>query len=105
MREKSNCVEHHTIKRRAVSSAMALGLDQNFYVFVLPLVLLEIFIYGYAFTAEWRSCQVALGLLGLFWCFAALWVEIRLEQVYPGFNYAKPPEMSAYRLEERYKRI
>lgn len=78
-------------------NAMVLGLEQNFYVFVLPLVLLEIGIYGYAFTAEWRTCQVTLGLLGLFWCFAALWVEIRLEQVHPGFNYLKPPEMKAYR--------
>lgn len=45
------------------------------------------------------ECQVALGLLGLFWCFAALWVEVRLEQVYPGFDYAAPqdPEMKAYK--------
>lgn len=78
---------------------MAFGLDENFYIWVLPLVLLEIVIYAYAFTSDWRTCQVTLGLLGLFWCFAALWVEIRLEQVYPGFNYAKPqdPEMKAYK--------
>ncbi|CAE7605680.1 Vkorc1l1 [Symbiodinium natans] len=80
---------------------MPLGLDSNFYVWVLPLVLAEIVLYAYAFTAELRTCQVVLGLLGLFWCFAALWVEIRLEVVYPHFDYATPPpgdpEMKSYR--------
>ncbi|CAJ1424676.1 unnamed protein product [Effrenium voratum] len=76
-----------------------MALEENFYKWVLPLVFAEILIYVYAFTSELRTCQVALGLLGLFWCFAALWVEIRLEQVYPGFEYDKPtdPEMKAYK--------
>eukprot|EP00931_Biecheleriopsis_adriatica_P106078 TRINITY_DN80593_c0_g1_i1.p1 TRINITY_DN80593_c0_g1~~TRINITY_DN80593_c0_g1_i1.p1 ORF type:complete len:269 (+),score=55.27 TRINITY_DN80593_c0_g1_i1:37-843(+) len=78
---------------------MALGLDSNFYTWVLPMVLVETVLYAYAFTAELRTCQVVMGLLGLYWCFAALWVEVKLEQTYPGFNYEKPvdPEMKAYK--------
>jgi vitamin-K-epoxide reductase (warfarin-sensitive) len=79
---------------------MPLGLDQNFYTIVLPLVVAESVLYWIAFSsAEWRTYQVYLGLLGLWWCFAALWVEINIEHTYPGFDYEHPvdPEMKAYR--------
>jgi len=66
---------------------------------VLPLVLLESVLFGKAFSSDLRSYQVYMGLLGLWWCFAALWVEIKIEQKYPGFNYENPvdPEMKAYK--------
>lgn len=78
---------------------MPLGLDGNFYKMVLPLILIESVIFAYAFTSGLRTCQVVLGLLGLWWCFAALWVEVKIEQAYPGFDYDNPvdPEMKLYR--------
>lgn len=78
---------------------MPLGLDDNFYRKVLPLVVIETFLYGYAFTSDWRTFQVVLGLVGLWWCCAALWVEISIEKAYPHFEYDNPvdPEMKAYR--------
>merc|ERR1719436_1953181 len=78
---------------------MPLGLDRNFYLKVLPLVVTESCFFAYAFASDLRTCQVVLGLLGLWWCFAALWVEIRIEQAYPGFQYDAPadPAMKAYR--------
>ncbi|CAE8709855.1 unnamed protein product [Polarella glacialis] len=78
---------------------MAYGLDGNFYNWVLPMIVVETVLFAYAFASDLRTCQVVIGLLGLYWCFAALWVEIKLEQVYPGFNYERPqdPEMKAYR--------
>jgi uncharacterized membrane protein len=74
-----------------------LGLDANFYRIVLPLVLAEIVLWGYALELGGRACQVLLGLHGLWWCFAALWVEVKLAQTYPGFDYANPPVMEPYR--------
>jgi len=81
------------------SKTMALGLDGYFWKFVLPLVVLESAIYACAFTSDLRTYQVYLGLLGLWWCFAALWVEIKIEHAYPGFDYEKPvdPQMKAYK--------
>eukprot|EP00933_Yihiella_yeosuensis_P066788 TRINITY_DN71257_c0_g1_i1.p1 TRINITY_DN71257_c0_g1~~TRINITY_DN71257_c0_g1_i1.p1 ORF type:complete len:266 (+),score=25.51 TRINITY_DN71257_c0_g1_i1:29-799(+) len=76
-----------------------MALDRNFFIWVLPMVLAETLLFVYAFTSDLRTCQVVLGLLGLYWCLAALWVEVKLEQVYPGFDYANPedPEMKSYR--------
>lgn len=78
---------------------MPLGLDAHFYKMVLPLVVLDSLFYTYAFTSDLRTCQVVLGLVGLWWCFAALWVEVKIEQVYPGFDYENPvdPQMKAYK--------
>jgi len=78
---------------------MPLGLDRNFYTIVLPLVVLESVLYWKAFVSDLRTYQVYLGLLGVWWCFAALWVEISIEHAYPGFDYENPvdPEMKAYR--------
>merc|ERR1719162_2642708 len=78
---------------------MPLGLDSHFYKFTLPLVVFDAAFYGYAFTSDFRTCQVVLGLVGLWWCLAALWVEVKIEHTYPGFDYEKPvdPEMKAYR--------
>jgi len=76
-----------------------LGLDDHTTKFVLPLVAADCALFAYAFASDLRTCQVVLGLLGLWWCFAALWVEVRLERVYPGFDYDAPadPEMKAYK--------
>jgi vitamin-K-epoxide reductase (warfarin-sensitive) len=62
-------------------------------------VLVQIGIWRLAYDADPRGRQSILGLLGLWWCIAALWVEIKIEQTYPGFQYDKPedPEMKAYR--------
>lgn len=81
---------------------MPLGLDSHFYKMVLPIVVCECFLWAYAFSylqADPRTCQVVLSLLGLWWCFAALWVEVKIEHVYPGFDYEKPqdPEMKEYK--------
>lgn len=78
---------------------MALNLDDHFYKYVLPIVLIEFAFWGYAFTSDLRTCQVVLGLVGLWWCLAALWVEVKIEQTYPGFDYEKPtdPEMKDYK--------
>eukprot|EP00747_Dinoflagellata_sp_TGD_P180716 gnl/TRDRNA2_/TRDRNA2_33642_c0_seq1.p1 gnl/TRDRNA2_/TRDRNA2_33642_c0~~gnl/TRDRNA2_/TRDRNA2_33642_c0_seq1.p1 ORF type:complete len:303 (+),score=52.03 gnl/TRDRNA2_/TRDRNA2_33642_c0_seq1:61-909(+) len=75
------------------------GIDRNFYVWVLPMVLLETVLFAYAFGADLRTRQVIIGLLGFYWCFAALWVEIKIEQAYPHFDYENPsdPEMKAYK--------
>jgi vitamin-K-epoxide reductase (warfarin-sensitive) len=81
---------------------MPLGLDGHFYKMVLPVVLCECALWAYSFenlSTDPRTCQVVLSLLGLWWCFAALWVEVKIEQAYPNFDYEKPqdPEMKAYR--------
>jgi len=78
---------------------MPLGLDKNFYLKVLPLIIIESAFFTYAFRSDLRTCQVVLGLVGVWWCFAALWVEVKIEQVYPGFEYDNPadPQMQAYR--------
>lgn len=75
------------------------GLDDHFYRYVLPLVVTEIILWMYAFLSDVRTCQVVLGLLGLWWCLAALWVEIKIEHTYPGFDYENPPdpEMKEYK--------
>jgi uncharacterized membrane protein len=76
-----------------------LGLDSHFYQYVLPLLVTEVALWVYAFESDARTCQVLLGLVGLWWCLAALWVEVKIEHTYPGFDYANPsdPEMKAYR--------
>lgn len=78
---------------------MPLGLDDYFYRYVLPLVVVETALFLFAFSSDLRTCQVVLGLVGLWWCFAALWVEVKIEHVYPGFDYENPPDpkMRAYK--------
>lgn len=78
---------------------MGLMMDDHFYKFVLPLVATESLLWSYGFLSDLRTEQVVLGLVGLWWCFAALWVEVRLEYVYPHFNWEKPedPSMAAYK--------
>lgn len=63
---------------------MPLGLDGHFYLYALPLVIIESIFYWQAFAADFRTRQVYLGLVGLWWCFAALWVEVRIARAYPG---------------------
>jgi vitamin-K-epoxide reductase (warfarin-sensitive) len=76
-----------------------LGLDSNFYLKVLPIVAIESYLFWYASSLPARSCQVVLSLLGLWWCWAALIVEISITKSYPGFEYENPadPEMKAYK--------
>jgi vitamin-K-epoxide reductase (warfarin-sensitive) len=78
---------------------MVLGLDGHFYKYVLPIVLVEVVFWTYAFMSDPRTCQVVLGLVGLWWCLAALWVEVKIEHTYPGFDYHNPvdPEMKDYK--------
>lgn len=78
---------------------MVLGLDSHFYKYVVPLVVIEVSFWIYAFESDARTCQVILGLVGLWWCLAALWVEIMIEYVYPDFDYEHPyqPDMEDYR--------
>jgi len=78
---------------------MVLGLDHHFYKYVVPLVIFDVVCWYDAFSSDLRSCQVMMGLLGLWWCLAALWIEVKIEHTYPGFDYEKPmdPEMKAYR--------
>jgi len=78
---------------------MPFGLDDHFYRFVLPLVVIESVLFTYAFTSDPRTCQTVLGLVGVWWCLAALWVEIKIEQTYPGFDHKNPvdPKMKAYK--------
>lgn len=78
---------------------MPFGLDEHFYKYVLALVMTESILFTYAFTSDVRTCQVVLGLVGLWWCFAALWVEVKIEQTYPGFQYEHPsdPKMREYK--------
>lgn len=78
---------------------MPLGLDDHFYKYVVPLVVTEGLFLTYAFESDVRTCQVVLGLVGLWWCLAALWVEVKIEHAYPGYDHERPtdPEMKAYR--------
>jgi len=79
---------------------MPLGLDDHFYKYVVPVVVIEACFWAYAFTTpDVRTSQVIFGLVGLWWCLIALWVEVKIEHTYPGFDYKKPtdPEMKAYR--------
>merc|ERR1719240_746362 len=83
-----------------MGSNMLLGLDDHFFKFVLPLVVTEIVLWHYAFASDLRTMQVVLGLVGLWWCFAALWVEVKIAQVYGhDFDYENPPDpkMEAYK--------
>mmetsp|Transcript_28839 Transcript_28839/g.50335 ORF Transcript_28839/g.50335 Transcript_28839/m.50335 type:complete len:231 (-) Transcript_28839:124-816(-) len=41
------------------------------------------------------TSQIILALLGLYWCFSALWVEALLSIWYPAFDYLDPPNMKA----------
>jgi len=77
----------------------SLGLGSNFFYKVLPIVVVETLLFCYAATLPPRSCQVVLSLLGLWWCWAALIVEIKITGAYPGFDYENPtdPEMKAYK--------
>eukprot|EP00746_Dinoflagellata_sp_MGD_P000790 gnl/MRDRNA2_/MRDRNA2_101430_c0_seq1.p1 gnl/MRDRNA2_/MRDRNA2_101430_c0~~gnl/MRDRNA2_/MRDRNA2_101430_c0_seq1.p1 ORF type:complete len:287 (+),score=34.20 gnl/MRDRNA2_/MRDRNA2_101430_c0_seq1:56-916(+) len=80
------------------TGGMPLGLDDHFYKYVLPLVITESILFKYAFTSDLRTMQVVLGLVGLWWCFAALWVEVKIAQVYPKFDYeATPVTKEAYK--------
>lgn len=82
------------------TGGMPLGLDDHFSKYVLPLVITEAVLFNYAFTSDLRTMQVVLGLVGLWWCFAALWVEVKIAQVYGhDFNYEAPPDpkMTAYK--------
>jgi len=79
-----------------------LGLDGHFYKMVLPVVACESVLWRYAFQhlqTDPRTCQVVLSLLGLWWCFAALWVEVKIEMAYPHFDYEHPvdPQMKKYK--------
>lgn len=78
---------------------MPLGLDSHFYQYALPLIVIEVPLICYALLQDTRTCQVILGLVGLWWCLAALWVEVRIAQVYPDFDHEDPPDplMKAYR--------
>jgi len=78
---------------------MPLGLDSHFYLYALPLIVIDVIFLSYALSVDVRSRQVILGLVGLWWCIAALWVEVKIAQVYPGFDHEDPPdpEMKAYR--------
>lgn len=86
-------------KKKKKPERMVLGLDSHFFKFVLPLVVVEGLLFAYATASDFRTCQVVLALVGLWWCFAALWVEIKIEQVYPHFDYENPvdPEMKKYK--------
>eukprot|EP00929_Paragymnodinium_shiwhaense_P007484 TRINITY_DN111403_c0_g1_i1.p1 TRINITY_DN111403_c0_g1~~TRINITY_DN111403_c0_g1_i1.p1 ORF type:complete len:273 (-),score=48.50 TRINITY_DN111403_c0_g1_i1:123-941(-) len=80
---------------------MPFGLDAHFYLYAAPLVAIESYFYAQAFTADLRTCQVYLGLVGLWWCFAALWVEVRIARAYPGSDLtqayrATPQEYKAF---------
>jgi vitamin-K-epoxide reductase (warfarin-sensitive) len=75
---------------------MPLGLDGHFKQYVGPLIAAQALLWAYSFTVDPRTRQVVLGLVGLWWCFAALWVEVRLEHVYPHFDYKKHYDMSEY---------
>jgi len=66
---------------------MVFGLDNHFFKFVLPIVLAQGAIWYYAASSDARGAQTILGFLGLWWCIAALWVEVKLEVAYPGFDY------------------
>jgi len=73
-------------------------VDSHFYKYVLPVVVTEFALWAYAFMSDARTCQVILGLVGLWWCLAALWVEIMLDYVYPHFDYEKTPvEVGKYK--------
>jgi len=78
-----------------VLATMPLGLDSHFYLYALPLIVIEVPLIGYALSQDTRTCQVVLGLVGLWWCLAALWVEVRIAQVYPGFDYENEETISA----------
>jgi vitamin-K-epoxide reductase (warfarin-sensitive) len=82
------------------AGGMPLGLDDHFLKYVVPLVITECCLWKYAFASDLRTMQVILGLVGLWWCFAALWVEVKIAHVYGhDFNYEDPPDpqMKAYK--------
>mmetsp|Transcript_142669 Transcript_142669/g.248781 ORF Transcript_142669/g.248781 Transcript_142669/m.248781 type:complete len:287 (-) Transcript_142669:205-1065(-) len=75
-----------------------LGLEGNF-LKVLPIVAIESYLFYLTFGMKPRECQVVLAVVGLWWCWAALLVEIQIEKAYPHFNYENPvdPEMTKYK--------
>jgi vitamin-K-epoxide reductase (warfarin-sensitive) len=75
------------------------GLDRHFLSFVLPILVIQCFIWKCAYDADPRGQQAILGFWGLWWCLAALWVEVKIEQKYPGFQYDNVPdkEMGKYK--------
>jgi vitamin-K-epoxide reductase (warfarin-sensitive) len=76
---------------------MPFGLDSHFTKYVGPLVAAQALFWAYGFSVDVRTRQVVLGLVGLWWCFAALWVEVRLEHVYLHFDYSEHRDMSDYK--------
>jgi len=77
---------------------MVCGLDKHFLYFVLPILIVQAWIWAYACELDPRGQQAILGLLGLWWCIAALWVEVKIDQKYPRFDYRNPPKgMTEYK--------
>lgn len=77
-------------------------MDDHFGKYVLPLIAGDFGLWAYAYLSaemDIRTTQVALALVGLWWCLAALWVEVKIEKVYPGFDHENPtdPQMKAYK--------
>lgn len=66
---------------------------------VLPIVAIESYLFYLTFSMGPRECQVVLAVVGLWWCWAALLVEIQIDKAYPHFDYHNPedPAMTKYK--------
>jgi len=74
------------------------ALQDNLLFYVLPIMSAQAtYIYFLGCHANLRVRQLSMALLGIYWCAAAMKVELTLEEMYPHFNYHNPPsDMSKY---------
>lgn len=76
-----------------------LGLDDYAFKYALPLVVFDlgVFYYWYSAWDNTRAVQLAIGLFGEFWCVAAMWVEVNIAKEYPDFDHEDAPDMKKYK--------
>jgi len=76
-----------------------IGLEPQFYHWVLPILFVQGIILSIAckaFTKEWfGTAQILLAVLGLYWALSGLWVEALMSIWYPEFDYMSPMNISA----------
>lgn len=67
--------------------------DSHFWYWVLPILVVQSFVLFIAYICGPRTRQVLLGLVGIHWSLAIIWVEALLFIWYPGFDWEGPPSL------------
>merc|ERR1711959_199327 len=83
-----------------------MAIEHHFYYWAFPILCVESLLLGlagYAFYHQYyKTCQILLAVVGLYWAFASLWQETLIGIWYPDFDYLMPPNMKADNRPHRY---